>query len=324
MQGVNQHVQIYSTATTVLNNTGKSSKAAWLSACLLAIGLAIAFFKEFDSDSRVVLEAGPSQKDIIVRYGFTLRNRSDQSLTEVSFKTFAPIQSTPFQSLKALEATLPFEREFDESGNQTLSFLIKEIPPFGQKIVTITVHLKMWSNPGVEYSINAIESDSTRMAKGEPALARVLDQLPELSATEGRLDWIRSAHQWVHTNMKDIGYVSEDRGPRYALQELKGDCTEFMHAFLSIARAEKIPALGVAGFRVSGTNAILEATDYHNWALFQSEHGSGWHLSDPHGDVFNLQTQNYVAFRFLDTSVFKEQNSQRFFGYDPRIEVVMN
>lgn len=133
---------------------------------------------------------------------------------------------------------------------------------------------------------------------------------------------MKAANAWVYQNLEDVGYVSEDRGALFALTERKGDCTEFMHALVALARTRQIPSLAVAGFRVQGQNAILKAVDYHNWALFKAD--DAWRLADPHGNVFEEEQGNYVAFRLLKTQTGHKENSQRFFIHDPRVTVSMN
>jgi len=302
---------------------GIGTKELWIIVALSVVALYYVWDEWIEPDAQA--EVIPNKKEVLVRYSFTLSNRSDQAIEQVNFSTFAPIESTPFQSLDSIEATAPFKHTFDELGNQTLTFMVNGLPPFGQKIITVTARLTMWTSPGVAYASPVDTSSTEKLAANEQPLANVLEALSENSPLEDRLQWAKAANKWVHTNMDDVGYTSEDRGPRYALKELKGDCTEFMHAFLSIVSTNNITAFGVAGFRIQGNSAILKASDYHNWAFFQSEPDtSAWHLADPHGDVFDEQTEKYVAFNALNAFGSERNNSQRFFIHDPRIAAEMN
>lgn len=269
--------------------------------------------------------AEPTASDVIVRYGFTLKNTTNQTLHNVSFSTFAPVPKTAFQTLENIEASRPFTKRSDELGNQTLDFEVPELPPFGQQVVTITARLTMWSQPGVLFAAPSSESSEPLVDQGADYVEQILGELSASDTQEEGLERALSVHQWVNQNLRDVGYVSRDRGARYALMERKGDCTEFMHAALGLFRASGFPAIGVAGFRVNGRGTVLSAADYHNWTIFNDESSPAqWHLSDPHGDVFNTDESQYVAFRILKTGSSEITNSQRFFSYDPRVVVEMN
>ncbi|MBW0149238.1 transglutaminase-like domain-containing protein [Marinobacter arenosus] len=269
--------------------------------------------------------ATPKASDVLVRYGFTLQNTTNQTLQNVSFSTFAPVPKTAFQTLESIEASRPFTKRLDELGNQTLNFEIPELPPFGQRVVTVTARLSMLGRPGVLFVAPESEASEPLVAQGADYVERILGELEDSGTRQESLERALAVHQWVHQNLRDVGYVSRDRGASYALSERKGDCTEFMHAALGLFRASGLPALGIAGFRVNGKGSILSAADYHNWTIFTDEGNSArWHLSDPHGDVFNKDERQYVAFRILKTGSSDITNSQRFFSYDPRVVVEMN
>ncbi|SNB56928.1 Transglutaminase-like enzyme, putative cysteine protease [Marinobacter sp. es.042] len=302
------------------------SKRGLSVAVVILLGCVAAVWALIEWDDRSGLApAEPTASDVLVRYGFTLKNTTNQSLHNVSFSTFAPVPKTAFQTLQSIEASRPFTKHSDDLGNQTLSFEVPELPPYGQHVVTIKARLTMWSQPGIQFAAPSSESSDPLVEQGVDFVERIL---VELEASGTQLEGIEPAlsiHQWVHQNLRDVGYVSRDRGARYALTERKGDCTEFMHAALGLFRASGLQALGIAGFRVNGRGAVLSAADYHNWTIFK---GKGkpdhWHLSDPHGDVFNANESQYVAFRILKTGSSEITNSQRFFSYDPRVVVEMN
>lgn len=260
-----------------------------------------------------------------MRYGFTLKNTTNQTLHNISFSTFAPVPSTAFQAVGSIEASEPFTKRPDELGNQTLVFEVPELAPYGLQVITISARLTMLSQPGVLFAAPGSESSEPLLDQGAEYVAEILGELQASEAQKDELERAVSIHDWVHQNLHDVGYVSRDRGARYALTERKGDCTEFMHAALGLFRASDIHALGVAGFRVNGSGAVLSAADYHNWTMFSDENNpERWHLSDPHGDVFNTAESQYVAFRILKSDGIEIRNSQRFFSYDPRVKVEMN
>ena len=88
----------------------------------------------------------------------------------------------------------------------------------------------------------------------------------------------QAAYEWVSTQLRDPGYVRDDRGALYALERGQGDCTEHMYLFTALARARGIPARGVGGFVVA-ESGVLRSGDYHNWAEFHAS--DTWRVADP-------------------------------------------
>ena len=109
----------------------------------------------------------------------------------------------------------------------------------------------------------------------------------------------RSAFEWTAANIQHSGYLPQDRGTLYALTERRGDCTEFMYLFMALARANGIPARGIAGY-VQRDNGVLRAANYHNWAEFYLD--GRWQIADPQERVFMAGTADYIAFRLLDAT----------------------
>lgn len=278
-----------------------------------------------DQIAQVNPDESPDRK--LVRYSFTLVNQSDETVENVVFRAFAPVEQTHYQRVDLIQSSENFQLRSDALGNQELEYLIESLPPYGQKVITVSVELSVWSIP--------------RNIKGEPFLSLLrqeglvplvdeahvgvegaLADVRGLTILDEPIDWMRTANAWVHQSLEDVGYVSRDRGALFALTERKGDCTEFMHALVALARVQKIPTMPVAGFRIDGSGAILKAMDYHNWVMFEAD--GKWRVADPHTDVFERQQDAYVVFRLLPANAGPGENSQRFFVHDPRVTVSMN
>lgn len=256
----------------------------------------------------------------LIRYSFTLSNNSNELIENATFTTFAPVSETPFQRVEKIQANERFELVLDSNGNQKLSFEISELPPYGQKVISISADLSVWPRDSSGSVLKGGTSPLVGAKQTSASLA--FDAVQAVSNTNHGHTWMRAANSWVHENLQDIGYVSEDRGALYALTEQKGDCTEFMWALVALARMKEVPALAVAGFRVRGRGSVVKTADYHNWAFFQS--GKGWQQADPYEGAFDTLQGDYIAFRILAEVPEQKSNSQRFYSYDSRLSVSMN
>src|SRR5690606_36580352 len=98
--------------------------------------------------------------------------------------------------------------------------------------------------------------------------------------------------------------------------------TEFMHAFIALARLNGIPARAVGGFELESDAAVVRSQDYHNWAEFYQN--GRWIVADAQKQVFDrLGSRKYIAFRYLNENPDDQNYSQRFLTFDPRLFVLM-
>lgn len=264
--------------------------------------------------------------NVTLRYSFTLENQSDELIENVAFQTFAPVRETPFQAVEWVRSSHSHRTEVDDVGNQTLHFTIDQLPPYGQTEVSVSTKVVMRNQPGSQGTWKNAD-----FLKSEPLIERdapvVKDQVARVSRQQGvttAQSWIEAAHQRVARSLEDTGYNAEDRGAVFALEREGGDCTEFMYALVAMARNREIPAVPLAGFRTNSRSSVVEASDYHNWLLFNAE--NSWGLSDPHGDVFNTNKRDYIAFRVLQPELRTDvrDSAERFFVHDRRVTASMN
>ena len=129
-------------------------------------------------------------------------------------------------------------------------------------------------------------------------------------------------YYWVVENMEYKGFVTEDRGALFAVENSEGDCTEYAYLVTALARANELPSRSIAGFAYS-ENARVSAKDYHNWSevMFDKK----WWLIDAQKEVFMEKFADYIAMRIISNSedaVF--DNSQKYFHIDAPLTAVMN
>ena len=232
-----------------------------------------------------------------IRYSFTLQNQTDRLLEKAEFWAYAPVKRTAFQRCDRLEVSHPHELILDEFGNQILFFRVRDLPPFGSLIITVTAHLSFSPAPKAIPLL-----DPQRFLRPEPFYEVDAPEVARLARTlrsQGSRETGERVFQWITSNVKYSGYTRNDRGALYALRKKEGDCTEFMYLFTALCRANGIPARGIGGY-VCGENAVLRSSEYHNWAEFYE--GKAWRIADPQRKMFMKEESHYVAMRVVGES----------------------
>lgn len=271
-------------------------------------------------DGQIVERDGPYQMPKLIRYSFTLNNTTGRPLEKAEFRTYAPVPQTSYQKVKKISANQPYRITRDEVGNEIMHFDLENIPPYGAKIISITVNLLMAERP-VSMSVGDrqrflkpeiyIESDDIQIVNHAKTLS---DPVPLTSA--------KKAYEWVNQNLFSENYVSEDRGAVYAFTHHKGDCTEYSYLLTALYRAQQIPARALGGYVFSG-NSVVKAVDYHNWTEF---HADGvWQVADAQKGAFAKNQTDYVAMRIIASG--KEGpmgDSHRFNFAGEGLKVTMN
>ena len=232
-----------------------------------------------------------------IQYAFTLQNRTNRVIKNAEFWTYAPVKQTATQRCTRFETSHPHQLIKDDLGNQILHFTFNDFPPYATKIITINAQLSVSdaANPIAvpDFKIflrpeKYIECDNACLCSA----AQKLKTSKTLKTTE-------SIFHWVANNLRYTGYIKNDRGALYALKTKEGDCTEFMHLFVALCRANKIPARCIGGY-VRRENTTLKPADYHNWAEFYQD--GAWRIADPQNRVFMKNQADYIATRIIKGS----------------------
>ena len=245
-----------------------------------------------------------------IEYSFTLQNKTNRLVKKAEFWTYAPVKQTATQRCDRVEASHPFRMISDELGNQILHFTLHDLSPYATKIITIKADLMLSDMP------NQVPiKDPSRYLVAEPYCESDNPAIARIAATLEEPESIKTAEkifQWVAGNVEYAGYLKNARGALYALKNKKGDCTEFMYLFAALCRANNIPARGIGGY-VLERNAILKASDYHNWAEFYD--GGTWQVADPQNKVFMKNPSHYIAMRRIGDAIASPMGGHSRFRY---------
>jgi transglutaminase-like putative cysteine protease len=263
-----------------------------------------------------------------IEYSVTVQNTTNHTIDQAHLWTYVPVALTATQQRVQLGATLPFQEIVDAFGNSILAFTLHDLRPSATKILTIRVDLLFSETPVPEPVLQ-----TSRLRESVPQSARLQCYLhPELSCesddaaivqlanrlkSENTNETAETIFQWVADNIEYAGYLKQPRGARYALEYKQGDCTECMYLFVALCRAAGIPARGLGGYVIS-KNAILKASEYHNWAEFYID--GIWHIADPQRGVFMEQQSSYLVMQILRG----DRSMRRFWSDDEGLEITMN
>ncbi|MCP3873146.1 MAG: transglutaminase domain-containing protein [Desulfobacteraceae bacterium] len=234
----------------------------------------------------------PIKKNII--YSFTLENKTNTTVENAQFWTYAPVKKTATQLCGDIVSSHPYKIMIDPIGNQILCYTFDIFPPHGKKIISITAKLNMsnQSNKMAGSTVASYLNPEPLIETDHPLIKKKASQL----VSSDQQKTIKQTLSWVNRHIKYNGYVSKDHGALYALKHKKGDCTEYMSLFQALCRANQIPTRGIGGY-VCQENTVLKPSGYHNWAEVYSR--SVWQIADPMENKLNETQSAYIAMRII-------------------------
>jgi transglutaminase-like putative cysteine protease len=262
----------------------------------------------FEPETRTVERLAEYQQQRILRFSYEISNAQSHGVNNAKFSSYLPVLLMSNQQAVDVKSSQAFTEQKGRLGNRVGHFELGFIPPYGKKIVNFVAKINM----AEKVNLAPLESSEKYLMEepfielSHPAIIRLSQQLKDDSNQQS----IENIYQWVSKRIEYAGYVSKDRGALYAIQNLRGDCTEYMYAVVALARALGVPARGVGGY-VYENNQVVSPVDYHNWAEVYLD--GAWHIVDAQKKAFMNKTENYIAMRVLsDASVSLLGSSHRF------------
>lgn len=233
-----------------------------------------------------------------LHFVLTFSNPLNTPLYRQTFWFYLPAATTATQKLKDVRVSMPHLLYEDALSHRILQLQFDEVAPLAQRIVTLAVDVELQRQPEPqELPDRAVWLVAERYIEVDDpdvgALAR------ELNTSEPVLT-ARAIYDWVIQNLTYAGYLADDFGARWALQNRRGDCTEFADLAVALSRACGIPARMVGGY-VTNRDAAPKPADYHNWAEIYLD--GTWRLLDCQKRRWLSQEDEYIAFRIYRDSV---------------------
>lgn len=255
-----------------------------------------------------------------IRYSFSLKNSTGMLLKSPQFWTYLPVPITAHQKLERITSNLPYRVQQDALGNEMIHFDLQDIPPYGTRIVSISVDMMMSELAAPTKEVGNMQ----RFLASEPHIEvddKQVSQLAMQLKSNSDSETAQRDYEWVANNIQSENFIPEDRGALYALNTRHGDCTEFAYLLTALFRAQKIPARAMGGYVFSG-NGVVKALDYHNWTEFYSD--GVWQIADAQLRSFTSRQLDYVAMRIIATGASSEVSAQRFSYAGEGLKIEMN
>ncbi|QEI10776.1 transglutaminase domain-containing protein [Cellvibrio japonicus] len=249
----------------------------------------------------------------LLRFNYAVKNDSGKPINDYQFTAVIPMEIKGIQTIKSIKSSHEYQL-VNNSGRQSVYFLIENFSPFSTKIIDLTLALDLTDKPDTESgNINDYLQSQQYIETEASEIKDLAFQLKGKTSTETA----RNIYDWLVNNITEANYTADSKGAIYLIKNKKGDCTEFMYGFVALARANGIPARGISGFWVPNQSTLINAADYHDWAEFYD--GKKWVLVDVINRKFGNSAGDYIALNIVDENQF-----QRFYSNSSQIHLMTN
>lgn len=265
------------------------------------------FVVSFSVDSAILEEnnceiTNPAAYEVV--YTISISNNGPATITQIDLWIPVLQEHQPYQRVESwVSNPQPLKITEDKSGNKLAHIRLKEKITPGKsvtiqvkcKVQIYTISCKPVTSTFEKYDKESalykkytapethIESDNQKIKEKAAEIAGDID------------DCYLAAKKIYEFVISYMSYVRLDRcrGALYALEEKKGDCSEYSDLFIALCRARGIPARTVHGFTYSSSGDQL-----HDWAEIYIP-GTGWIPVDAtwgrHGkDYFGTITNKHI------------------------------
>jgi transglutaminase-like putative cysteine protease len=257
----------------------------------------------------------PAWRERELVYLFEARNTTAERRTDGELAVFVPPDIAGRQKRVELVSEAPVDVETAAGGNTLAHIELGAVPPYGVRQVRLRIRLEVAEHSSGPAWPDGVESPGRFPVDDR----RIRDAVERVSADSARAT-AEAIHQWVGEHIDDVGYVARDRGALYALEQGRGDCTEFMSLATTLALAAGLEARGVAGFDYE-RDQVAKASEFHNWTEVAVD--GRWWVLDAQKDVFIDRVDGHIVVRRLTAATTQSASTQGIFqpieGFDIRM-----
>lgn len=220
--------------------------------------------------------------------------------SRIRFVVVIPKTMPGRQKILSIDYSPEPQRLFNRNGNRYAEFVFRK----PQRLISITVTIKaeLFRYDLATARKNAQETPPDRpdlepflrqerfIEKDNPRIQQIANQITARSQTET----VRKVCDYVIDNMDYAGLLDQESGALRALEEKKGDCSEYSDLFVALCRAKNIPARFMTGYTVR----FDDIPPKHHWVeVYLDKYG--WVPFDPSwGDVEGTVRRN-MAFKTM-------------------------
>ena len=233
----------------------------------------------------------PSGEARTYLFRYQITNPQLTAVTSASLSVALPL-SGDGQSLLQVDSTLPYQRASVE-GSEQLTVALGRLPALAQRQLQLKVQVRAGEERSPvmltpEQRARYLQSERL-IERDDPAISALA---AKLQVKGNELATARSIYQWVKENLRYTHNSPVAHGAKVALAQRSGDCTEYMHLVMALARAAGIPARAASGY-VYTQNGVVNAADYHDWAELYIN--GRWQLVDAQQQRFMEGEADYLT-----------------------------
>jgi transglutaminase-like putative cysteine protease len=230
-----------------------------------------------------------------IRFTLEISNPSDAPLQRAQLRLFGPIATAVHHRLKSVRASWDYQEIIDSIGNRELLFTLGELGPY--QTILLAVDFEMSSERSAPHVPNPSDLSGVPLIESyDPEIRALANSLRRSTEKET----VESFFGWLVKNVEYSGYVAEDLGALYAVQQRRGDCTEFAYAAAALCRAVGIPSRVLGGYVLERDASRPRPEEYHNWAEIYVDRQ--WMLFDAQRQVLGTEEDSYIPFRIVSPS----------------------
>lgn len=198
------------------------------------------------------------------------------------YRLWMPIpQSNEYQTATPVEGNQPASGKFTSESRFGNRMLYMEGKADAQGQATVSTEYRVTRKEVTSSGPVPSASEVDMFLKADklvPTEGKPLTLIEGKSLPSDKMELARLLYDSVNTHMK---YSKEGTGwgrgdANWACDSKFGNCSDFHSLFISLSRAQKMPAKFEIGFPLPEARGAGEIAGYHCWAFFQPEAGKGW------------------------------------------------
>jgi transglutaminase-like putative cysteine protease len=240
--------------------------------------------------------------ELKLRYDFFASGET----AKMKFVVILPKTIPDRQKILGIKYSPKPSRVFRENGNRYAEFVFSR--PRKRLKVEIDIKAELF-----RYDLfTARKSRGKRLSKGrglkdflkeEKYIEKEHPQIQQIAKSikgQTETEIVKNVYDYVIENMEYVVQGEKDLGAVTAVQQKKGDCSEYSDLFVAICRAKDIPARVATGYTVR----FDDVSPKHHWAeVYLQKYG--WVPFDPSwGDVENIMFRSKVFDRLKTVYIY--------------------
>ena len=235
-------------------------------------------------------------------YDFTVSGETRR----ISLTTVIPKTIPDRQNIIDIQYSQKPSRVFEKNGNRYAEFIFNK--PEKQTKIDISIKAELFKYDLVTVkrkrkANHTPEAGLGEFLKSEKYIEKDNDEIQKIAdGLEGQTkeEIVKNIYNYVIEHLDYTKHGKGQWGAAKALQEGKGDCSEYSDLFTALCRAKNIPARVITGCTVR----LDSDSPKHNWAeVYLQDYG--WIPFDPSGgDVDNVRVRNTAFSRMAPVYIY--------------------